>query len=292
MGGLFHSSFIRAQLLHGVLVPAAVAALVAAFSRAFASAVPGLGRRLARSVVPAAFLAGYFAVYRDFTLPPATVLSWLPWLIAALAVAGSLPDRLRSAPLVQAGRVVASAAAAALLLWPILRREGPLTAIPTWAGVTAAWSFLWVAARSRDVGRLPLAAAALTASVGLALAAPLSGSILLGQLAASLAVALGAAIVLSYVTASAGAIEGAGDTALLVLGTLLVDLRFYAAAGDEVVLGLVASLAAGIAAAIAVSRRGLTGPWPVLVPVLIALIPAGIAAGIALRVSQAGGGAY
>lgn len=291
MWALLRSSFVQAELVHAVLVPAAVAMLVGVSGRALAPIAPRLGRRVASLAIPAAFLAGYFGVYSNFTFPPATVMSWLPWFLLAFVAIEFLPDGMRRGGAARSGQILVSAGAAVLLLWPIVRHEAASVAFATTASVTVLWAFSWAAAESPRVARLPFAAVLLVASMVLAAAAPLSGSILLGQLGAALAAALGAAVLIARLTGAAAPLDGA-PAAIFILGVLLVDLRFYAGAREVVVWGLCVSSAAGLAASVIVRRYGLAGLRAVLPPVLIALIPAVFAMAVAFKLSQAGGGGY
>ncbi len=292
MWALFHSSFVRSQLMRVVLVPAVVAALAAMSSRFFSRGAPPLAAAIAGLVVPAAFLAGYFAVYRDFTFPPATVLSWVPWFIVALLIAAPVASRAGGVSTRAALAILVAASGTAALLWPILEREPLSVALATWALAAAAWSALWVLADARGVGDAPFAAIALIVSAGLAVVAPLSGSILLGELAATLAVALVASLILNGLSKSPG-LSGAGRANIaFVLGALVLDLRFYAGVGAGIVGAFVASFALGLGAEFAVRRYRRAGPWAVLAPVLAASIPVVAAVTIAFKASSVGGGGY
>ena len=275
-----------------VLAPAVVAAVAAMSSRFFSKGAPRLASAIAALALPAAFLAGYFAVYRDFTFPPATVLSWVPWFIVALVVATPLLSRIGGAPLAPALAILVAASATAVLLWPILGRESPTAALATWVLAAAAWSVLWVLSDAPRVGGAPFAAIALIVSAGLAGVAPLSGSILLGELASTLAVALVASVILNPLGGSPG-LSGAGRaTTAFVLGALVLDLRFYAGVGAGVVGAFVASVALGLAAHLVVRRSRREGPWAVLAPAFAASIPVVAAAVLAFKASSMGGGGY
>ncbi len=289
MWALLHSAFVQSEIAHAVLVPAAVAVFVGACGRLLASVTPRFGRHVMSYAVPAAFLAGYFGTYSNFTVPPATVLSWVPWFLLVLTAIQSLPDGARRGAPVQLTRLLASAGAAALLLWPILRHEAPSGALATAAGVAILWAFSWAAADSPGVARVPLAAVLLSLSAALAAAAPLSGSILLGQLGAALAAALGGALLIARLTRAAAVLDGV-PAATFIAGLLLVDLRFYAGAREAVMSWLLVSGAAGLAASAVVRRYETTGVRAVVLPVLAALIPAAFAITVAFKLSQAGGG--
>lgn len=291
MWALLRSSFVQAELVHAVLVPAAVAMLVGVSGRALVPIAPRLGRRMASLAIPAAFLAGYFGVYSNFTFPPTTVMSWLPWFLLAFVAIEFLPDGMKRGGAVRFGQVLVSGGAAVLLLWPILRHEALPVAATTIAAVTVLWAFSWAATASPRVARLPFAVVLLVASMALAAAAPLSGSILLGQMGASLAVAVGAAVLIARLTGIAALLDGA-PAAIFILGVLLVDLRFYAGAPEEVAVGVLASVAAGLVASVIVRRYELTGLRALAAPVLIALIPAAFAMAVAFKLSQAAGGGY
>ncbi len=289
MWALLRSSFVQAEFAHAVLVPAAAAMLVAVLSAVLASRTPHLGRRLALFAIPAAFLAGYFETYRNFTFPPATVLSWLPWFILALVAIDSLPDTTKRGAMAQLARVLASAAAAALLLWPILNHEAWPLALATGVGVTILWALPWAVAGAAGVAQPALASALLVVSLACALAAPLSGSVLLGQFAAALAAALGGSILIARLTRRAAPLEGV-PAAIFILSVLLVDLRFYAGAAEGVVAGLFVSIIAGLAGSMAAHRYRLQGSRALGIAVLATLVPATYAIVTAFRLSQAGGG--
>ncbi|WP_297447213.1 hypothetical protein [Acidiferrobacter sp.] len=292
MWALLHSSFVQSQLIHVVLVPAAVAGLVAMSSRFLAAGTPRLARGLAGLAVPAAFLAGYFEAYRDFTFPPTTVLSWVPWFVLLLAMAASLRGWTDGAILRPALSILAAACGAAVLLWPILGRETFDMALPVWAVVAAVWSTLWVVSGLRGVGRPSFLAVSFITSGGLAVVAPLSGSILLGELAATLAVALGASLILAGPVACSLVSDAGRATTAFILGALLLDLRFYAGAGEATIGAFMASVAVGLIAAVAIGRSRREGSWAVLGSAVCALIPVVIAVDFAFRASRMGGGAY
>jgi hypothetical protein len=292
MWALIHSSFVKSQLLHVILVPGMVAGLTVMSPRFLAAGAPWLWRGLAGLSVPAAFLASYFAVYRDLTFPPATVLSWVPWFVVALAVATPLARRIGAPFMVIALPILVAASATAVLLWPILGRDPPFVAVPLWAAAAAVWSTLWVISGVRDVGRWPFAAVSLIASAGLAVVAPLSGSILLGELAAALAVALVATVILAGFSGVPGLSDAGRATTAFVLGALALDLRFYAGAGAGIIVAFVASLTVGFATSVAIRRYPFKQPWLVLAPAIAASIPVVVAVGIAFRASHMGGGGY
>ena len=292
MWALIHSSFVKSQLLHVILVPGMVAGLTVMSPRFLAAGAPWLWRGLAGLSVPAAFLAGYFAVYRDLTFPPATVLSWVPWFVVALAVAIPLARRIGVGFMVIALPILVAASATAVLLWPILGRDPPFMAVPLWAAATAVWSTLWLISGLRDVARRPLASVSLVASAGLAVVAPLSGSILLGELAAVLAVALVAIVIQAGPGGTPDLSDAGRATTAFVLGALVLDLRFYAGAGAGIIMALVASLTIGLATSLAIRRYPFKGPWVVLAPAIAASIPVAVAVGLAFRASQMGGGGY
>ncbi len=291
MWALLHSSFVRSQLMRVVLAPAVLAALAVMSSRFFSQGAPRLASAIAGLAVPAAFLAGYFAVYRDFTFPPATVLSWVPWFIVALIIATPLAN-LGGASRVAALAILVAASGTAVLLWPILGREPPSAAWAAWALAAVVWSALWILSGAPRVGGAPFAAIALVVSAGLAVVAPLSGSILLGELAATLAAALVANLILNPFSGSLR-LSGAGRaTTTFVLGALVLDLRFFAGVGTGVVGAFVASVALGLSAQFAVRRYRREGSWAVLAPAFAALIPVVAAVAIAFKASSMGGGGY
>ncbi len=289
MWALLRSSFVQAEFAHAVLAPAAAAMSVAGLGAVLVSRAPRLGRRLAVLAIPAGFLAGYFETYRNFTFPPATVLSWLPWFILAIVAIDSLPDTMKRGVMAQLARAFVSAAAAALLLRPLLRHEAWSVALATGFSVTVSWAFPWAAAGSARVARLPLASALCVSALALALAAPLSGSVVLGQMAASLVTALGGSILVARLSRTTELLEGA-PAAIFILGVLGVDLRWYAGAAEGVVAGLLVSVVAALAGSVAVHRYGLKGWRGVAAAVLAALTPATFAIMTAFRLSQVAGG--
>ncbi|WP_298138428.1 hypothetical protein [Acidiferrobacter sp.] len=276
-------------MAHVVLVPAVAAGLVALSARALSASAPRLARCLAALAVPVAFLAGYFVIYRNFTFPPETVLSWVPVFVAALAVIASTPGRAGTPVRARVLPIAVAACAVVALLYPILERERLLAAIEAWAAATAVWSSLWVTASAPDDDRGALAAVLVVGASGLAVVAPLSGSILLGELAAALAVALVAAWVLAGFHGGAGLSDAARASAAFAAGAVLLDLRFYAGAGGGITLAFVASFALGFGAVLLRGRRA-PHPWATLVPAMLASVPVMIAVAIAVRAAHLSGG--
>ena len=129
-------------------------------------------------------------------------------------------------------------------------------------------------------------------AVGLALVAPLLGSILLAQFGAALAVVLVVALVFSFLMRGSRWDSPSADVGVLILGTLLVDLRFYAGASMVVMVWLLVSLAAGAGVASILQHRGHSGHWTVLAPGLISSLPMAVAGWMALQTCLASGGGY
>jgi hypothetical protein len=129
-------------------------------------------------------------------------------------------------------------------------------------------------------------------AVGLALVAPLSGSILLAQFGSALAVVLAVALVFSLLMRGSRWDSPSADVGVLILGTLMVDLRFYAGASMVVMVWLLVSLAAGAGVASILQHRGHSGHWTVLAPGLISSLPMAVAGWMALQTYLASGGGY
>lgn len=289
MASLWPSAFVSSLLARSVLLPALTTASVVALSRVWSRRSGGVAG-LAAFAAYAGFIAAYAALYPNLSFPPRSVLAWLPWLTLGGAAIAQVADRAPP-PAGLAGRLLAAAIASFVLLAPILRQESVGSGLLQAGVVTGLWWLLWITvarpARDDGTGALSLT---LTAA-GLALAAPLSGSLLLAELGGSLASALASAWAWSRVTGTSG--RGARDLAVLLLGALLVDLRFYAEASLIVVLGLIAIPFVGLATG-GLIRRWVSGrpAAVILASGLGALVPLGVALWQAFRVYQASAGGY
>ncbi|MHB8428665.1 MAG: hypothetical protein ACYDB8_11760 [Acidiferrobacterales bacterium] len=289
MPDLLKSEFLRTLIEGSVLLPGVVAVLYGIATRHATRAGARWSEALWAPGLLAGFLSGYAAAYRDFSFPPHTVLSWLPWLVVAGAALVVLGGWSAGKYGMHGARALASAASAFILLRPILHQERPFTAIISWLGVTVLWFLLWVGlVSSRDDQRS--AGTALLSTAGtLALIAPLSGSIELARLSASLAVALAAGLVFSLLIARTRWRSPTADVPILILGALLVELRFYAGASLGMMAWLIASLAAACAAIALMRRYTIDGRWSVMVPGLATLLPVALAIWTAVRLFRQSG---
>ncbi len=295
MPDLFKSEFVRALVEGTVLLPGAVAALYGmATRRATRASVRWSGILWAPGLL-AGFLSGYAAAYRDFSFPPHTVLSWLPWLAlsgATLVAVGSWSAGRYGA---HAARAITCAASSFILLRPILRQERPSMAFMVWLVVAVLWFLLWSGLTSarNDPARDDQSAAGvalLVIAAGFAFVAPLSGSIELARLGGSLAVTLGVGLFFSLLVAHTRWNLPTAEVPILILGALLVDLWFYAGASVSVMTWLIVSLAAACVAIIVMRRRNIAGGWSVIAPGLAALPLLALAIWTAVRAFRHNGG--
>ena len=253
---------------------------------------PGLRSTFWAAAILAGFLVGYVLTYHDFSFPPRTVLSWLPWLALVGGTVVAIADHRRYQWWRYGARGLIAGASAFVLLWPILRQETVLAAFLAWLTVALLWSVLWFVLTPDNRDQKPAGTTMFVGAVGLALVAPLSGSILLAQFGAALAVALAVALVFSLLMRGSRWDSPSADVGVLILGTLLVDLRFYAGASMGVMVWLLVSLAAGAVVASILQHRGHSGHWTVLAPGLISSLPMAVAGWMALQTYLASGGGY
>ena len=292
MWNIWQSSFVRSLILDSALFPAAVTMLIVVAAHYKSRKYPGLRSTFWAAAILAGFLVGYALTYRDFSFPPRTVLSWLPWLALVGGIVVAIADHRRCQWWRFGARGLIAGAAAVVLLWPILRQETVLAAFFAWLTVAVLWSILWFALTPDNRDQKPAGTTMFVGAVGLALVAPLSGSILLAQFGAALAVALAVALVFSLLMRGSRWDSPSADVGVLILGTLLVDLRFYAGASTVVMVWLLVSLAAGAGVAGILQRRGGSGQWAVLVPGLISFLPMAVAGWMALQTYLASSGGY
>ena len=292
MWNLWQSSFVRSLILYSALLPAVVtmSMVVAAYYKT--RSYPGWRSTFWAAAILAGFLVGYALTYRDFSFPPRTVLSWLPWLALVGGTVVAIADHRRYQWWRYGARGLIAGAAAFVLLWPILRQETVLTAFLAWLTVAMLWSVLWFALTPDNRDQKPAGTTLFVGAVGLALVAPLSGSILLAQFGAALAVVLVVALVFSFLIRDSRWDSPSADVGVLILGALMVDLRFYAGASMVVMVWLLVSLAAGAGVASILQHRGHSGHWTVLAPGLISSLPMAVAGWMALQTYLASGGGY
>lgn len=292
MWDLLQSGFVRNLVEVGVLLPAAVTIiLAAAMYWGTRNYFPWRAVVWAPALLTG-FLSGYAAIYRNFSFPPRTVLSWLPWVAAAGGATVALADRLGRNYWGYGARGVAAGVSSFVLLWPILRQEAISSGLHDWLTVTVLWSLLWFLLAPHRQDQKLAGTTLLVGTMGLALVAPLSGSILLAQLGATLAVVLAIALLLSIFVAGSRWHSPSADVGILILGALLVDLRFYAGASVAVIAWLLVSLAAGSGMARIIRQRGTVAGCAVAAPGLVSLLPMAVAIWMALRVYRASGGGY
>ncbi|MEB8520472.1 hypothetical protein OW716_02775, partial [Acidithiobacillus ferriphilus] len=223
---------------------------------------------------------------------PRTVLSWLPWLALVGGTVVAIADHRRYQWWRYGARGLIAGASAFVLLWPILRQETVPAAFLAWLTVAMLWSVLWFALTPDNRDQKPAGTTLFVGAVGLALVAPLLGSILLAQFGTALAVVLAVALVFSLLMRGSRWDSPSADVGVLILGNLMVDLRFYAGASMVVMGWLLVSLAAGAVVAGILQHRGHSGHWTVLAPGLISSLPMAVAGWMALQTYLASGGGY
>jgi hypothetical protein len=292
MWNLWQSGFVRSLILESALFPAVVTMLMVVAAYYKTRKYPGWRSTFWAAAILAGFLVGYALTYRDFSFPPRTVLSWLPWLALVGGTVVAIADHRRHQWWRYGARGLIAGAAAFILLWPILRQETVLAAFVAWLTVVVLWSVLWFALTPDHRDQKPAGITLFVGAVGLALVAPLLGSILLAQFGAALAVVLAVALVFSFLIRGSRWDSPSADVGVLILGTLLVDLRFYAGASMVVIVWLLVSLAAGAGVARILQHRGHSGRWTVLAPGLISSLPMAVAGWMALQTYMASGGGY
>ncbi|MDA8362759.1 MAG: hypothetical protein M0Z84_02825 [Gammaproteobacteria bacterium] len=290
MLGLFQSAFVRTLIERVLLLPAVVTAIYGfSLRRLTGAAVDRRGALWAAGLL-AGFFGGYAVTYRDFSFPPRTVLSWLPLLAVGAAVVigavGRHPGKFR----VPGARALIVAASTYILLRPVLQQEPGSVACMSWLGAAALWFLLWSGlALSREDQRAG-GVAVFVVAAGLALVAPLSGSIEIAQFSASLATVLAVGLVFSLFLARTRWNPPTADVAILILGALMVDLRFYADAPWTVMAWLVAAPAVACLVIGWMHRRSSSRDEQVIGAGLAALLPVAVALWKALRIYHQGGG--
>ncbi|MDA8246035.1 hypothetical protein [Acidithiobacillus sp.] len=288
MWNVWQSGFVRSLILDGALLPAVVTMLMVVAAYYKTRKYPSWRNIIWGAAILGGFLGGYALLYRDLSFPPRTVLSWLPWLVLVGGTVVAMADRHRYQWWRYGARGLIAGASAFVLLWPILRQESVPAAFLAWLTVAMLWSILWFVLIPDQRDQKPAGTTLFVGAVGLALVAPLSGSILLAQFGAALAVAL----VFSFLMRGSRWDSPSADVGVLILGTLMVDLRFYAGASMVVMVWLLVSLAAGAGVARILWHRGHSGHWTVLAPGLISSLPMAVAGWMALQTYLASGGGY
>ena len=291
MWNLWQSGFVRSLILDSALLPAAVTMLIVVAAYYKTRKHPDWRSIIWGAAILGGFLGGYALIYRDFSFPPRTVLSWLPWLVLVGGIVVAADHRRYQWWRYGAKGLIAGTAAF-VLLWPILRQETELTAFLAWLTVAGLWSVLWFVLTPDHRDQKPAGISLFVGAVGLALVAPLLGSILLAQFGAALAVVLAVALVFSLLVRSSRWDSPSADVGILILGALMVDLRFYAGASMVVMVWLLVSLAAGAGVARILQHRGHSGRWTVLAPGLVGFPPMAVAGWMALQTYMASGGGY
>ena len=220
------------------------------------------------------------------------MLSWLPWLALVGGTVVAMADRRKHLWWRYGARGLIAGAAACVLLWPILRQETVLAAFLAWLTVAVLWAILWCVLTPDNRDQKPAGTTLFVGAVGLALVAPLLGSILLAQFGTALAVVLAVALVFSLLIRGSRWDSPSADVGILILGALMVDLRFYAGAPMVVMGWLLMSLAAGAGVARILQHQGASGHWTVLAPGLVSFPFIAVAGWVALRTYLASGGGY
>ncbi|MHB1580951.1 MAG: hypothetical protein ACYCUJ_06170 [Acidithiobacillus sp.] len=292
MWNLWQSGFVRSLILDSALFPAAVTMLMVVAAYYKTRKCPRWRSIIWGAAILGGFLGGYALIYRDFSFPPRTVLSWLPWLALVGGIVVAIADHRRYQWWRYGARGLTAGASAFVLLWPILRQETVLAAFVAWLTVAVLWAILWFVLTPDNRDQKPAGTTLFVGAVGLALVAPLLGSILLAQFGSALAVVLVVALVFSFLMRGSRWDSPSADVGVLILGTLLVDLRFYAGASMVVMGWLLISLAAGAGVARILQHRGRSGRWTVLAPGLISFPPMAVAGWMALQTYLASGGGY
>ncbi|WP_308389810.1 hypothetical protein [Acidithiobacillus sp. AMEEHan] len=190
MWNLWQSGFVRSLILESALFPAAVTLLIAVAAYYKTRKYPDWRSTIWGTAILAGFLGGYALTYRDFSFPPRTVLSWLPWLAFVGGTVVAIADHRRYRWWRYGARGVSAGASALILLWPILRQESARSAFMAWLTVAVLWTILWFALTPDNQDQRPAGTTLFVGTVGLALVAPLLGSILLAQFGTALAVVL------------------------------------------------------------------------------------------------------
>ncbi|MHB0887388.1 hypothetical protein [Acidithiobacillus sp.] len=266
MWSLWQSGFVRSLIWDSALLPAAVTMLIGVAAYYKTRKYPSWRSIIWGAAILAGFLGGYALIYRDFSFPPRTVLSWLPWLALVGGTVVAIADRRKHLWWRYGARGLIAGASACVLLWPILRQETVLAAFLAWLTVATLWAILWYVLTPDNRDQEPAGSTLFVGAVGLALVAPLLGSILLAQLGAALAVVPAVALVFSVLIRGSRWDSPSADVGVLILGALMVDLRFYPGTSMDVMVWLLVSLAAGADVARTLQHRGRSGRWTVLAP--------------------------
>ncbi|MBU2766050.1 hypothetical protein HAP94_07545 [Acidithiobacillus ferrivorans] len=292
MWNLWQPGFVQSLILESALFPAVVAMLMVVAAYYKTRKYPSWRNIIWGAAILGGFLGGYALIYRDLSFPPRTVLSWLPWLALVGGTVVAIADRRKHPWCRYGARGLIAGAAAFVLLWPILRQETMLAAFVAWLTVAVLWSVLWFALTPDHRDQKPAGITLFVGAVGLALVAPLLGSILLAQFGAALSVVLAVALVFSLLMRGSRWDSPSADVGVLILGALMVDLRFYAGASMVVIVWLLVSLAAGAGVASILQHRGSSSRWAVLTPGLISSLPMVVAGWMALQTYLVRGGGY
>ena len=292
MWNVWQSGFVRSLILDSALLPAVVTMLMVVAAYYKTRKYPSWRNIIWGAAILGGFLGGYALTYRDFSFPPRTVLSWLPWLALVGGIVVAIADRRKHSGWRYGARGMTASVSAWILLWPIVRQESVLAAFLAWLTVAGMWSVLWFVLTPDHRDQKPAGISLFVGAVGLALVAPLLGSILLAQFGAALAVVLAVALVFSLLVRSSRWDSPSADVGILILGALMVDLRFYAGASMVVMVWLLVSLAAGAGVARILQHRGHSGRWTVLAPGLVGFPLMAVAVCMALQTYMASGGGY
>ena len=292
MWNIWQSGFVRSLILDSALLPAVVTMLMVVTAYYKTRKYPSWRNIIWGAAILGGFGGGYALTYRDFSFPPRTVLSWLPWLALVGGIVVAIADRRKHSGWRYGARGMTASVSAWILLWPIVRQESVLAAFLAWLTVAGLWSVLWLALIPDKRDQKSTGPTLFVGAVGLALVAPLSGSILLAQFGSALAVVLAVALVFSLLMRGSRWDSPSADVGVLILGALMVDLRFYAGASTVVMVWLLVSLAAGAGVASILQHRGSSSRWAVLTPGLISSLPMAVAGWMALQTYLASGGGY
>ncbi len=290
MEEMFRSAFVRGLIENVVLLPAAVVVFCGWGLLRFTRAAPDRRGALWAAGLAGGFFASYAVTYHDFSVPPRTVLSWLPWLVVGAAVAVALVARRANMVWIAGVRLTAVAVSAYVLLRPLLHQEPWSTAFISWFGTAVVWFALWSALALPHVDQKAGGVALCVVAAALALAAPLSGSIEIGRFGGALATALGVSLVFPVFVRDRRWDSPTGDVPVMILGALMVDLRFYAGAPWVVMAWLTAALVTASLAIGWIRSRRNTAQWGIIVAGVAALLPAALACWTAWRVYQQSGG--
>lgn len=237
-------------------------------------------------------LSGYFAVYRDWSLWPHTVLGWLPALaVATTLLTGWTARRSRWLAWVAVALLVIGASG--VMLQPLLQQGATLPVIQEGTVIALIWWLLWIGTACGRGDQRGAAASQIVLAAGLAAAGPLSQSILLGQLAMVFGAAWAVVIALSWLRTDMPISTPAADLGALVLGVLYIELWYYAAAPWRVVLSLLVAAALGAAAHRLYQRTSPAHPLKrMFIPAAATALPAAIGVYFAWQAYASSGGGY